>query len=313
MPHVAASLGAQPAAITFDDVPIDHLPGAEVAMSSLEKISEQRSFGGVQGIYRHASSTCAGPMRFAVYQPPQAEKGRCPVLYYLAGLTCTEETATIKAGAQRVAAELGLILVMPDTSPRGTNIEGATGDWEFGEGAGFYLDATQAPWSSHFRMYSYIVDELPALIAENFPVDVSRSSLFGHSMGGHGALTIALKHPDRYRSVSAFAPIVAPSQVPWGHKALPRYLGEDRVSWAAYDACELVRKQTFPGTILIDQGETDPFLEGQLKPELFDQACAEAGQALLLRRQAGYDHSYWFIATFMEDHLRHHGRALGLL
>jgi len=279
-------------------------------MSILEKISEQRSFGGTQGIYRHDSAACAGPMRFAVYQPPQAAHGSCPVLYYLAGLTCTEETATIKAGAQKVAAELGLILVMPDTSPRGTHIEGATGDWEFGEGAGFYLDATQAPWSRNFRMYSYIVDELPALIAKDFPIDAARSGIFGHSMGGHGALTIALKNPHRYRSVSAFAPIVAPSQVPWGLKALPRYLGGDTSTWADYDACELVRKQTFPGTILIDQGEADQFLEGQLKPELFDQACAEAGQELLLRRQAGYDHSYWFISTFMEDHLRHHAAAL---
>jgi len=277
-------------------------------MSMIETISEQRCHGGVQGFYRHQSESCAGPMRFAVYQPPQAVQGPCPVLYYLAGLTCTEETATIKAGTQRLAAELGLILVMPDTSPRGTHIEGATGDWEFGEGAGFYVDATQAPWSAHFRMYSYIVDELPALIAKNFPVDAARSSIFGHSMGGHGALTIALKHPDRYRSVSAFAPIVAP----WGLKALPRYLGDDRSSWAQYDACQLVRKQTFPGTILIDQGEADQFLEGQLKPELFDQACAEAGQELLLRRQPGYDHSYWFISTFMEDHLRHHATALGL-
>jgi len=282
-------------------------------MSVIETISEQRCHGGVQGFYRHHSESCAGPMRFAVYQPPQAVQGPCPVLYYLAGLTCTEETATIKAGAQRLAAERGLILVMPDTSPRGTHIEGATGDWEFGEGAGFYVDATQAPWSAHFRMYSYIVDELPALIATNFPVDAARSSIFGHSMGGHGALTIALKHPDRYRSVSAFAPIVAPSEVPWGLKALPRYLGDNRSSWAQYDACQLVRKQTFPGTILIDQGEADQFLEGQLKPELFDQACAEAGQELLLRRQPGYDHSYWFISTFMEDHIRHHAAALGLL
>jgi len=282
-------------------------------MSMLETISEQRCHDGIQGIYRHSSAACDGPMRFAVYQPPQAAHAKCPVLYYLAGLTCNEETATIKAGAQRLAAELGLILVMPDTSPRGTNIEGATGDWEFGEGAGFYVDATQAPWSAHFRMYSYIVDELPALIAENFPIDATRSSIFGHSMGGHGALTIALKNPDRYRSVSAFAPIVAPSDVPWGQKALPRYLGEDQSTWADYDACQLVRWQTFPGTILIDQGEADPFLEGQLKPELFDQACAEAGQALLLRRQPGYDHSYWFISTFMEDHLRHHAAALDLL
>jgi S-formylglutathione hydrolase len=281
-------------------------------MSTLETISEQRCHEGIQGFYRHESQACAGPMRFAVYQPPQAAQGRCPVLYYLAGLTCSEETATLKAGAQRLAAELGLILVMPDTSPRGTNIEGATGEWDFGEGAGFYLDATQAPWSSHFRMYTYIVDELPAVIAEHFPVDASRSGIFGHSMGGHGALTIALKNPDRYRSVSAFAPIVAPTDVPWGHKALPRYLGDDQSTWANYDACQLVRRQTFSGTILIDQGEADQFLEGQLKPELFDQACAEAGQALLLRRQPGYDHSYWFISTFMEDHLRHHAAALGL-
>ena len=215
-------------------------------MSTLEKISEQRSFDGVQGIYRHTSTTCAGPMRFAVYQPPQAEKGPCPVLYYLAGLTCTEETATIKAGAQRLASELGLILVMPDTSPRGTNIDGATGDWEFGEGAGFYLDATQAPWSKNFRMYSYIVDELPDVIAENFPIDAARSSIFGHSMGGHGALTIALKTPHRYRSVSAFAPIVAPSQVPWGLRALPRYLGEDTRTWADYDACEVGPQANLP-------------------------------------------------------------------
>ncbi|MFC4762148.1 S-formylglutathione hydrolase [Dyella koreensis] len=280
-------------------------------MSAIETISEQACFGGVQGFYRHASEACGGPMRFAVYQPPQAANGPRPVLYFLAGLTCTEETATIKAGAQRLAAELGLMLVMPDTSPRGTGIEGATGDWEFGEGAGFYVDATQAPWSARFRMHRYVVDELPALLAANFPIDPTRSGICGHSMGGHGALTIALKHPQRYRSVSAFAPIVAPSQVPWGQKALPRYLGDRPEAWAAYDACELVRQQTFPGTILIDQGEADRFLTEQLRPELFDQACAEAGQSLQLRRHAGYDHSYYFIASFMDDHLRHHARALG--
>ena len=192
-------------------------------------------------------------MRFAVYQPPQVAQQRCPVLYFLAGLTCSEETATIKAGAQGLAAELGLLLVMPDTSPRGTGIDGATGDWEFGEGAGFYVDATTAPWSSRFRMHSYVVDELPALIATHFPVDASRSGICGHSMGGHGALTIALKHPARYRSVSALAPIVAPSEVPWGRKAFPRYLGAEPDTWADYDACALVRRQTFPGTILIDQ------------------------------------------------------------
>jgi len=284
-----------------------------MATGMLETISEQRLHGGVQGFYRHYSEACAGPMRFAVYQPPQATQQRCPVLYFLAGLTCTEETATLKAGAQRLAAELGMALVMPDTSPRATGIDGATGDWEFGEGAGFYLDATEAPWSSRFRMHSYVADELPALIAAHFPVDVQRSSICGHSMGGHGALTIALKHPARYRSVSAFAPIVAPSQVPWGLKALPRYLGSDPQAWADVDACALVQRQTFPGTILIDQGEADPFLEAQLKPELFDQACAEAGQALLLRRHPGYDHSYWFITSFIDDHLRHHAAALGLL
>ena len=281
-------------------------------MSVIETLSEQRCHGGVQGFYRHHSTSCAGPMRLAVYQPPQAARQTCPVLYYLAGLTCTEEAATIKAGAQRLAAELGLVLVMPDTSPRGTGIDGAAGDWEFGEGAGFYVDATQTPWAARFRMHSYVANELPALIAEHFPVDPARSGIFGHSMGGHGALTIALRYPTRYRAVSAFAPIVAPSQVPWGRKTLPRYLGADERSWADYDACELVRRQTFPGTILIDQGEADAFLEAQLKPELFDQACAEAGQALLLRRHPGYDHSYWFISSFIDDHLRHHAEALGL-
>jgi len=284
----------------------------------LETLSEQSCHGGVQGFYRHHSEVCGGPMRLAVYQPPQALQQSAtppgfPVLYFLAGLTCSEETATIKAGAQRLAAEYGLVLVMPDTSPRGTEIDGATGDWEFGEGAGFYVDATEAPWSARFRMHSYVVSELPALIAAHFPVDPSRSGICGHSMGGHGALTIALKHPQRYRSVSAFAPIVAPSQVPWGDKALSRYLGADRRAWADYDACALVRRQTFPGTILIDQGEADQFLHAQLKPELFDQACAEAGQELLLRRHPGYDHSYYFIASFIDDHLRHHARALGLL
>jgi S-formylglutathione hydrolase len=280
-------------------------------MSGIETLSEQACFGGVQGFYRHESTNC-GPMRFAVYQPPQSVQGKRPVLYYLAGLTCTEETATIKAGAQRLAAQFGMVLVMPDTSPRETGIEGATGDWEFGEGAGFYVDATQAPYAARFRMHSYVADELPALIARHFPVDASHSGIFGHSMGGHGALTLALRYPDRYRSVSAFAPIVAPSQVPWGLKALPRYLGEDRATWADYDACELVRRQTFSGAILLDQGEADKFLEAQLRPELFDQACAEAGQDLLLRRHPGYDHSYYFISTFMEDHLRHHAKALGL-
>jgi S-formylglutathione hydrolase len=287
------------------------LQKAGTSMGAIETISEQRCHGGVQGFYRHESRACGGPMRFALYLPPQAGAGPCPLLYFLAGLTCTEETAAIKAGMQRLAAELGLALAMPDTSPRGTGIDGATGDWEFGEGAGFYLDATQPPWSARFRMESYVADELPALLAGHFPVDASRSAICGHSMGGHGALTLALKHPQRYRSVSAFAPIVAPTQVPWGHKALPRYLGDDPAAWARHDACALVRQGRFPGTILVDQGEADPFLSTQLRPELFEQACAEAGQSLRLRRHAGYDHSYWFIASFIDDHLRHHARALG--
>ena len=253
-------------------------------------------------------STC----RRRRHLPPQAARQPCPLLWFLAGLTCTEETASIKAGAQRLAAELGLALVMPDTSPRDTGLEGATGDWEFGEGAGFYLDATQAPWSSRFRMRSYVGQELPALLAAHFPVDVERAGVCGHSMGGHGALTLALAYPQRYRSVSAFAPIVAPSRVPWGEKAFTRYLGENRDAWADYDACALVERQSFPGTILIDQGEADRFLADQLRPELFEQACAEAGQPLVLRRQPGYDHSYWFINTFIDDHLRHHAKALGL-
>ena len=281
-------------------------------MSSIETISEQRCYGGVQGFYRHASAVCGGTMRFAVFQPPHAAQAACPVLYFLAGLTCSEETATIKAGMQRLAAELGLVLVMPDTSPRDTGIEGATGDWEFGEGAGFYLDATEMPWSSRFRMRSYIADELPTLISEHFPIEATRVGICGHSMGGHGALTLALTYPSRYRSVSAFAPIVAPTRVPWGQKAFTRYLGDDPASWQRYDACALVSQQTFPGTILIDQGEADRFLAGQLRPEWFEQACAQAGQSLQLRQHAGYDHSYYFIASFAEDHLRHHASALGL-
>jgi S-formylglutathione hydrolase len=277
---------------------------------TIETLSEQRCHGGVQGFYRHVSAACGGPMRFAVYLPPQAQARACPVLYFLAGLTCTEETATIKAGAQRLAAELGLALVMPDTSPRDTGFEGATGDWEFGEGAGFYLDAVLAPWATRFRMRRYVLEELPALLAAHFPLDVARAGVCGHSMGGHGALTLALSYPQRFRSVSAFAPIVAPTQVPWGQKAFARYLGKDRHGWADYDACALVRRQPFPGTILIDQGDADRFLAEQLRPELFEEACAASGQPLILRRQSGYDHSYWFVSTFIDDHLRHHARAL---
>lgn len=278
---------------------------------SLETLSEQRCFDGLQGFYKHESEHC-GPMQFAVFQPPGCEETPAPALYWLAGLTCTPETFTIKAGAQRLAARLGLMLVMPDTSPRETGIEGATDDWDFGEGAGFYLDATASPWSERFRMESYIVEELPGIIDKHFPARDDARGIFGHSMGGHGALTLALKHPDCYRSVSAFAPVVAPMQVPWGQKAFPRYLGEDESTWANHDACELVRKGTHPDRILIDQGTDDPFLTEQLQPERFEQACAAAGQLLHLRRQPGYDHGYYFIATFIDDHLRHHAKALGL-
>ena len=280
-------------------------------MTAIETVSEQRCFGGIQGFYSHVSEACGGPMRFAVYMPPAAEQGPVPVLWYLAGLTCTAETFTIKAGAQRLAAELGLALVMPDTSPRDTGLPGATGDWEFGEGAGFYLDATEAPWNGRFRMYSYVVDELPRLLAARFRLDMGRQGIFGHSMGGHGALTIALRNPHRYRSVSAFAPIVAPSRVPWGEKAFPRYLGEDRKAWERHDATALVKGGArFDGTILIDQGEADGFLVTQLQPQRFEAACEDAGQPLELRMRPGYDHSYYFIQTFVEDHLRHHAKAL---
>ena len=278
---------------------------------AIETLSEQRCFGGTQGFYKHESSETGGTMKFGVFTPPQAAKGQVPVLYYLAGLTCTEETFVIKAGAQRVASELGLMLVTPDTSPRNTGIEGATGDWEFGEAAGFYLDATTPAFSKPFRMYSYVTKELPKLIGENFAADMDRESIFGHSMGGHGALTIALKNPDRYKSVSAFAPIVAPSEVPWGQKALPRYLGDDKKTWRPYDTCALLEDgKKFPGTMLVDQGYADKFLEPQLQHWRLDAACRKAGQALTLRVHAGYDHSYYFIQTFMEDHLWHHFEAL---
>jgi S-formylglutathione hydrolase len=275
---------------------------------ALETLSEHRCYGGVQGFYRHDSSACAGPMRLGVFRPASAP-ANAPMLVYLAGLTCNEETFAIKAGAQRIAAELGIVLVTPDTSPRDTGIAGEADDWEFGAGAGFYLDATAEPWSRHFQMYTYVRDELPTLVAATFGADASRQSIMGHSMGGHGALTIALKNPTRYRSVSAFAPIVAPSRVPWGEKAFPRYLAT-REEWARYDACELVRAANFPGTILIDQGLADKFLATQLQPERFERACAAAGQALTLRRHEGYDHGYYFIASFVADHLRHHAAAL---
>jgi S-formylglutathione hydrolase len=277
---------------------------------ALETLSEHRCFGGVQGFYRHQSSEIGLPMKFGVFVPPQAALGPVPVLFYLAGLTCTEETFAIKAGAQRIAAELGLMLVTPDTSPRDTGVEGASAAWDFGHGAGFYLDATESPWATHFRMESWITQELRALVLSQFAARSDRVGLFGHSMGGHGALTLALRHPGLYQSVSAFAPIAAPTQCPWGEKAFTGYLGTDRAAWAEHDATELVKAGGTLPPVLIDQGLADNFLATQLHPHLFEAACAQAGQPLTLRRHEGYDHGYFFIASFIEDHLRHHAQAL---
>ena len=250
-------------------------------------------------------------MRFGVFLPPQAEAQRVPVLYWLSGLTCTEENFIVKAGAQRVAAELGLALVVPDTSPRGLKIPGESESYDFGLGAGFYVDATQAPWSRGYRMYSYVTKELPQLVAAEFPVDAARRGIFGHSMGGHGALTVALKNQDYYKSVSAFAPISSPMRCPWGEKALTGYLGTDRARWREYDATALIEERGWRGpALLVDQGTADQFLETQLKPGLLEEACRRAGVPLTLRLQAGYDHSYFFIATFIEEHLRFHARNL---
>jgi S-formylglutathione hydrolase len=250
-------------------------------------------------------------MRFGVFLPPQAETQRVPVLYWLSGLTCTEENFIVKAGAQRVAAELGLALIVPDTSPRGLKIPGEAESYDFGLGAGFYVDATQAPWSRGYRMYSYVAKELPKLIESSFPVDAARAGIFGHSMGGHGALTIALKNPDHYKSVSAFAPISSPMRCPWGEKALAGYLEPDRAAWREYDTTALLEERGWCGpALLVDQGTSDPFLESQLKPGLLEDACRRSGVSLELRLQEGYDHSYFFIATFIDDHLRFHARNL---
>ena len=275
-------------------------------------LSEHACFGGVQRFYQHDSSAIGLPMRFSVYLPPGFENKRLPVLFYLAGLTCTEETFAIKGGAQRVAAEEGLVLVMPDTSPRGANLPGEAESWDFGVGAGFYVDATEEPWSRHYRMYSYIL-ELRELVLREFALDEARCGIFGHSMGGHGALVLALRTPGLFRSVSAFAPIAAPSRCPWGEKAFGGYLGADKASWHAHDATELVASGPvrFPQGILIDQGLSDRFLADQLYPEAFEEACARVGQPLQLRRHAGYDHGYYFISSFVEDHLRFHRRQLG--
>jgi S-formylglutathione hydrolase len=276
----------------------------------LTTLAEHSCFGGVQGFYAHASDATGTTMKFGVFQPPQIRRGPVPVLFYLAGLTCTEETFAIKASAQRWAAEHGLMLVMPDTSPRQTGIDGADAAWDFGHGAGFYLDATAAPWNAHWRMASYVTDELRALVLEHFDGRADRVGIFGHSMGGHGALTLALRHPGRFQSVSAFAPIAAPMQCPWGIKAFSGYLGDDRAAWARHDATELVKTGARVPPLLIDQGLADQFLAEQLHPDLFETACVAAGQPLTLRRHEGYDHGYYFISTFMADHLAHHARQL---
>ncbi|ATF34702.1 S-formylglutathione hydrolase [Burkholderia thailandensis] len=280
----------------------------------LELVSSHACHGGEQRFYRHASKTIGLPMKFSAYLPPQAAHGRVPALFYLAGLTCTEETFAIKAGAQRFAAQHGIALVAPDTSPRGALVPGEADAWDFGVGAGFYLNATEAPWSTHWRMESYVADELRGVAAAELPIDGARLGIFGHSMGGHGALVLALRHPDLYRSVSAFAPIAAPSRCPWGEKAFSGYLGADREAWKQYDASELVARadaKRFAEGILIDQGLADPFLPTQLNPDVFEAACRAAGQPLTLRRHAGYDHGYYFISTFIADHIEHHARVLG--
>ncbi len=274
----------------------------------MERLEHRACFGGWQDVFEHASSTLGCRMRFALYLPPQAQHGKVPVLYWLSGLTCTEQNFITKAGAQRYAAEHGVALVVPDTSPRGAEVADAD-RYDLGQGAGFYVNATQAPWSGHYRMFDYIAAELPALIEAHFPVTTARA-ISGHSMGGHGALVLALRNPGRYRSVSAFAPIVAPMQVPWGQQALAAYLGEDRTAWAQYDACQLIAHASEKLPILIDQGETDEFLDTQLKPRLLEDAADAAGYPLHLRMQPHGDHSYYFVASFIGEHIAHHAAAL---
>ena len=274
---------------------------------TVETLSTHRCFGGVQSFHRHQSAATGTAMRFGVFTPPG--DGPHPVLWCLAGLTCTEENFSVKAGAQRMAAELGLMLVMPDTSPRGEGVADSP-DYDLGQGAGFYVDATEAPWAPHFRMWSYVTDELPTIVGANFAADMSRQGITGHSMGGHGALTLALRLPHRFRSVSAFAPIVAPSQVSWGHKALGAYLGSDPHKWRTHDAVALIEAGARVEEILVDQGEADAFLVEQLRPELLEAACRDAGIELTLRRQPGYDHGYYFVQSFIDDHLRWHVKRL---
>jgi len=276
-------------------------------------LSEHRCFGGTQRFHEHASRAIGLPMRFSVFLPPQADKAAVPALLYLAGLTCNEETFMAKAGAQRIAADLGIALVAPDTSPRGANVEDESASWDFGVGAGFYLDATEAPWAERWRMQSWLISELLPLLTATQPIDPDRIGVFGHSMGGHGALTLALKYPGVFKSLSAFAPICAPTRCPWGEKAFTGYLGGNREAWRAHDATELMEaagSAPYPQGILIDQGLGDKFLAEQLHPHLFEAACAAAGQPLTLRRHEGYDHGYYFIQSFMADHLAHHAKTL---
>ena len=279
---------------------------------TLEVLSENKSHGGRQLVAKHASAATATDMSFSIFLPPQAEgDGKLPVVWYLSGLTCSPMNVTEKGEYRQACAELGLIFVAPDTSPRGDGVPGdPAGGWDFGLGAGFYVDATVDPFERNYRMWTYVTEELPRLVAEAFPVDIGRQAITGHSMGGHGALTVALRSPERFRSVSAFSPIVAPSQVEWGAKALGGYLGKDRSAWRKHDAVALIEDGARVPEILVDVGDADPFLEQQLRPELLEQACAEAGIALTLRRQPGYDHSYYFISTFMADHLRWHAECL---
>jgi S-formylglutathione hydrolase len=276
-------------------------------------VSEHACYGGVQRFYRHESRETRGPMKFSAYLPPQARSNKVPVVYFLSGLTCTEETFCIKSHAQKYAADLGLMLISPDTSPREPRIPGDADHWDFGYSAGFYLDATQPPWSQNYRMYSYVTRELPEIVSAHLPARSAATGICGHSMGGHGALTLALRNPGLYRSVSAFSPIAAPMQSPWGQKAFANYLGPDSETWREYDAAELVARKTYPGPILIDQGTADQYLAAELKPEIFAAAAAKSGQELNLRMQPGYDHGYYFIQTFMADHLHHHAKQLAIL
>jgi len=282
-----------------------------VSEATIKAVTQNLCFGGVQSVYTHAARETRCAMRFGVFLPPQANSRRVPVLYWLSGLTCTEDNFIVKAGAQRIASELGLAIVVPDTSPRGLGIPGEADSYDFGLGAGFYVDATEPPWAAGYRMYSYVTKELPALVAATFPVDAARVGIFGHSMGGHGALTIALKNPHTYKSMSAFAPIASPMRCPWGQKALTGYLGADSSRWREYDATALIEDRGWTGpAILVDQGTHDQFLESQLKPELLQEACRRSGVSLDLHLRSGYDHSYFFIATFIEDHLRFHASHL---